>query len=311
VIATCQDTKDEQSVIQNSILRQVSDSWPAIKARLLTLSEEIQAAGREASSVSLVVRSHEMSVPAPTDANQVPFRRIFLANIFNLVAFLCECSGDFMADRFRNFVFPVIATQLRCLLQRQKIKQEQLRLVQNHHSASSRSLMLLQSKTSRSFPAPPSPDPLDKKITTFDWSDTERQLVMAMLRCLTRAFQQKDCGLALQSILGLAGNLILPLLEIGNDTDIEGATMECLKSILQIDCDILWRPLLDFSGSSIPPCPLRIHSAPTSHPSNAEKSTCVNTPHSRTSLDGHNSLMTVRCCELIFFAESLSEQRII
>ncbi|KAL3922927.1 MAG: hypothetical protein SGILL_001940, partial [Bacillariaceae sp.] len=252
---------------------------------------------------------------SPGDANQVPFKRIFLANLFDLIAYLCECSGDFMADRFRNFVFPTISTQFRSLLHRQKTKQERQRLLHENVAATKRSPLLLEkesskdessSATSRSLVSKSAPD------NAFQWSDTERQLVLAMLNCLTRAFQQKDCGPALQSILGSAGTLVLPLLEIDNDSNIEDATMDCLKSILRINCDILWRPLLELSGKGIPPCPLKIswslngvgHTVTPSENVRANTFTVPANPKD-------NHVLAVRCRELLSFAESLPEQSIV
>lgn len=281
----------------------------------MTLSEELEAGSKGTTSVSLVLVSSE-SLPTVTgNANQAPFKRIFLANIFDLIAHLCECSGDFMADRFRNFVIPVVAVQLRSLLQRHKSKQERLRLLQKSTSTHTESIHVPHCQfinplptTSLSEYSVSNPHADNNNNKTFDWSDTERQLVLSMLHCLTRALRQDDCGPALRSNLGSVGSMVLPLLEIGNDADIEGATMDCLKSVLQIDCDTLWRPLLELSGTGIPSCPLNIRS--TSNSPSASMISDSFAPGMEPSCDRDDSLVAVRCRELLSFVELLPEQKI-
>lgn len=229
-----------------------------------------------------------------------------------------------MADRFRNFVFPTIATQFRGLLHRQKTKQQRQRLLQESANATKRSALSLENESttvaspSTSSITPRSLVSKSNSDDSFQWSDTERQLVLSMLRCLTRAFQQKNCGPALQPILGSVGTLVLPLLEVDNDIDVEGATMDCLKSILLIDCDILWRSLLELGCVGIPPCPLNItcssksvEKAATPSDNTLLATAAAAASNVPSSVNHESHLLAVRCRELLSFAESLAEQPII
>ena len=181
------------------------------------------------------------------NTTDVSTQRIFLSNLISLIAVFCECSGDFMASRFRNDVWPIMARQLGYLLQREEkrsIKTSDMKSLLLQDSESSSNVLTLPTTTTSN--------------TDFPWNDSERQLVLSILRCLDRTMKQEECGKALESILVPVGTLLLPLLGCDNDIELESLTMDCLKSILRINYDILWRPLFELSGTGIPRCRLSL-----------------------------------------------------
>jgi len=137
--------------------------------------------------------------------------------------------------------------------------------------------------------------------SSFNWSDSNRQLIVSILTCLNRVFQQEDCGKALHSVLNSAGFTILPLLDIENELEIQELTMDCLKSILRIDCDILRRPLMELSSMGTPSCTMKDakdgagrETMPASVVSNSVENASKN--------------IVSRCNELLTFMDSLPEQ---
>jgi hypothetical protein len=282
-----QDPDDEESNIRNSILRQVASSWPSIKARLLTVSEEIIESTTLTKSKRLgsLFITRPVNVPSSSPTQEVATQRIFLTKVLTLIATMCECSGDFMADRFKNDVWSVIARHLGNLFEKQESKD---RLLEKRFENKLRIQTLENTVSARS-------------TTSNCWSDSERRLILAILQCLSRVFQHEDCGLALSSILASAGSMLLPLLE-DNDQEIVGCAMQALKNIAMIDCDVLWRPLLQLSGRGIPRCPLR--------------NLCYNTNKVRQSeviqqsslSKQQESDLALRCQELMAYIETLPEQ---
>jgi hypothetical protein len=298
-----QDPKDDQNIIRNSILRQVADSWPSIKARLRSLSEEIQSADTRA--VSLVFASPPMAQSRNDRSSDLSFKRIFLAYLFDLIAFLCECSGDFMADRLRNTAFPVMASWLRDILQRNT------------------SSKLHPTSTTSPMSLPPSSINQSAKIWSsectnfnldgrFRWNESERKLFLSIVRCLGRILQQEDCGKSLFSILSQAGQMLLACLDVDDDVEVEASVMECLKSILLVDSGVLRRALLDLSECGVPPCPLKRHLK--GHSENGDvafRSAAIDQPRNISIAgDFHRSsnLLRARCQELLCFVQSLPEQ---
>jgi len=228
------------------------------------------------------------------DSEDTATKVVFLANLIGLVATLCECSGDFMADRFRNDVWPVMGRQLQYLIQKGLMKSAPVREMKS-------SLVLPDSKSG------------PEQSTSPRWSDSERQLALSILQCLNRVFLQEECGKALEVILPTAGSMLLPLLDVELEFQVGALTMDCLKSMLQIDCDVLWRPLLELSGG-ISPCPLRIH---------PDDSKChvgpISSLDTRTNdekkgpselSDKGSHLLASRCQELLDYVDTLPEQSV-
>jgi hypothetical protein len=293
-----QESIDENSSIRNSILRQVADSWPSIKARLSTLSDDIQSEDSSPVYVSLMLLNSSLSHTTKSGSEELAFKRIFLAHLFDMIAFMCECGGEFMVDRIKSTVFPVIVTWFRHFGPRQvKPSPRQSSHPYAHGLECSHLIKDVGPSSATVFPV---------SSNTLKLRDSERRLFLSVIRCLTRILRQDDCGKALLSILPKAGLMLLPFLGFDDDVELEVCLMDCLKCILQIDCDILRRALLDLSGCSVPLCPIRSRIEPYGN-RDMDLSTRVLTPACR----GLNVLQATKCHDLLLFAETLAEQSLV
>jgi hypothetical protein len=220
-----------------------------VKARLVNVSDEISAATKR--GVSTVI----ITAPQPTiDSGQkkidVATQRYFLAKTFTLVAYMCKCSGDFMAERFRNDAWPIAAQHLGEALQWEEPQS-------NHHSGSRRMLKEVQDnmQLKRIDAGRSLSEYVGKPGLT--WGESERALVYAILECLKSAIGDEECGKALYRILSPVGSVLLPFLGI-DDGKVTDLSMCVLFNILSIDCDIMLRSLLEVSGRGFPPPPLAL-----------------------------------------------------
>jgi hypothetical protein len=206
-----------------------------------------------------------------------------------------------MAERFQKDVWPVMARHLEIVL----LQQQKEPAIENKDDIlSTISPVLMRHEKSNAedsfLNANGASDLLPKKATLpsriFHVGDSEHRLLLSILRCLGRVLRQEECSRALKSILASLGSTLLPLLDIENDFEIEGLTRDCLKSILRIDCDILWRPLLELSGNGIPLCPININQG-----SKTRRDASIQD-------GGEKSILASRCHELLTFVDSLPEQ---
>jgi hypothetical protein len=220
-----QDADDEQNTIKNSILRQAASSWPSIKARLHNVMDEV--IGSKIMSISLILRATD-----PTASSQdVATKRFFLAKIFTLIATMCECGGEFMANRFKNDVWPVTARFLGRILERAIGKE---------------SKKILPVRIQRED------ENLRKSVSNL--SDSERHLMLAAFDCLGRVFFILDLP---ESLMAAAASTLLPFLDSSYyGKGIGETSMETLKKLAEKNYDVLCRPLLQLSGRGIPACPL-------------------------------------------------------
>jgi hypothetical protein len=253
-------------------------------------------------------------------AYDVGIQRIFLAKLFILIGTMCECSGDFFAERFRNDVWPVMACHLEDLL---KQLQRQQPPSDTHSSAAT----ITGTPQQRSY-VDSVPSALETRCS-FQLSDTERQLIIAILTCLNRVIQQEDCGKAVHNVLGPIGFTLLPLLddnvvEKKDDKILQNLTMNCLKNIMRIDCDILRRPLMELSGTSISCCQLLLDvknirggsvvvgddeetTSVSSQQAVVVANPSIPVTQSLSTRSSDNNIVT-RCNELLDFVETLPEQ---
>lgn len=83
---------------------------------------------------------------------------------------------------------------------------------------------------------------------------TEREkLLFSILDFLSRIYGERKCGLGLSSLIPVAGTLVLPFL--ATEGELHARAMKALKTMMLIDCDALWRPLLQLSHRPLPPSP--------------------------------------------------------
>jgi hypothetical protein len=235
----CPDV-DEPNGSSTAILRQVSVSWPAISARLKAASLNVRVS-RGTSLLVLQPSSQRYATSLPTNIGE---QRVFLSKLFELVAVMTVCADDFMASRFRQDVWP-------CIVQ-----------VLGAFATSQQSLL---STELQSFPSPVSIfRPMNQKgvVQTQKLSASELGLALEIIQCLARVFGHRPSGLVLAGLIPSAGSMLFPFLDISDDDDshktLEAICMTALRNMVLIDCDALWRPLLDLSARGLPPCPLGV-----------------------------------------------------
>jgi hypothetical protein len=186
---------------------------------------------------------------------------------------MSEGAGEFMADRFKNEVWPVLSQQLGSFVERQ-----------------ARSEGLLEDDKIRAR----------KPLLEYRCGvgphrqlrhDSEKSLIQAIMDCLQRVFGQHDCGRSLSVLVPLAGIVVLPFLD--DDDEVTSATFQALQRMAAIDSDALWRPLLHLMGQSIPRRPLKPHNT-------------LSIKNDPKELPSHPLALKAR--ELLDFIESLPEQ---
>ena len=98
-----QDPTDETNLIRNTVLRQVAEAWPSIKARLKTLSEEVLALNSiNNSSVVLVLSQSKIKAQGRTSKSEdVGVQRIFLAKLFEHLTHLTRRTFSFDLELFQ------------------------------------------------------------------------------------------------------------------------------------------------------------------------------------------------------------------
>jgi hypothetical protein len=187
----------------------VNDAWPPIRARLVALTAEVQASRAS----SIVIVGQQGAFPTSSAMADTSTKRVFLATLFSLLGIMSECSGEFIASRFQNDVFPLLGQLLGDFA---------------------------VEKSSRE----------DLSSTRGQRQPSETLLITAMLRCLSVIFQEHACGRSLAGLVPSVGTLILPFL--GDDhVETRDACMDAIRQMVRIDCDALWRPLVHLSGGSV------------------------------------------------------------
>ncbi|CAB9502900.1 expressed unknown protein [Seminavis robusta] len=251
--------KDPENKTGTAILRQVNDAWPAIHARLVALTSEIRASRAR----SIVIAQRHSAIPTFYATEDVSTKRVFLSKLFDLIAIMAECSKEFIASRMQNDVFPLLGELLGDFVTNSSDLRESRRDG--------------QAFSGHIHPRQPS----------------ETLLIVAMLTCFSKLFDRGVCGRSLAGFVPSVGTMILPFL---GDAHVETskACETTIRQMVRIDCDALWRPLVQLSGGIVAvPKPGESH--PTSNTS------VVANASSQTSLQH-------RAAELVMFINSLPEQ---
>lgn len=204
------------------MLRYISTSWPLIISRLRSLSTLVISA----TSVKTVsIRSlHVGAYPKTADPTT---QMIFLSKLFELIASMCEVSGDFMVGRIKDEVWPIVAELLDLFVQQEKVA--------SHKQLSCDSLVAKDAPLKKTFVG------------------EREKLLFSVLDFLSRIYGERKCGLRLSTLIPTAGTLILPFL--ANKGELQVRAMRALKQMMLIDCDALWRPLLQLCCRPLPPRP--------------------------------------------------------
>lgn len=217
LLACHQSKEDESNGPSIAILRHVSGSWPSIVSRLRSLSSIVT---KSPSVTTASIRSLQSS--APEKSQDTSSQISFFSKLFELIACTCEISGDFTVSRIEDDVWPIVA----------KLLDLYVREKQSTH-------YLLRGDSVISHD-------LIRKTSSL----TEREkLLYAVLEFLSRVYGVRKCGLGLSGLIPTAGTLVLPFLS--DEGELRVRAMKTAKAMLKIDCDALWRPLLQLSHRRI------------------------------------------------------------
>lgn len=220
-------------------------------------------------SISLIVLATNVTSGSSQD---IASKRFFLANLFTLVATMCECGGEFMANRFKQDVWPVIARFLERILQR-SIRKENKRI-----------LVVGMQKRADGIEQP----------SVSDLKDSEQHLVKAILDCLGRVIRILDLP---ERTLTAAASTLLPFLDSNYyGIEIGERSVETLKKLADKNCDVLCRPLLHLSGRGIPSFRL-----------GSKKDTQTPAP---ISTHTESSELELKANDLLSYIDALPEQRL-
>lgn len=206
-----------------------------------------------------------LQVHSPTESPDVSTEMIFLSKLLDLVACMSQVSGSFLVDRIRQQVWPIIAELLDIYVRLEKET--------SHKQLSTDNLA--------------SNELVQKKTVV-----TEREkLLFSIVDFLSRIYSQRECGMGLADLIPTVGTIIIPFL--ANYGELRDRTMRALKTMMLIDCDALWRPLLQLSHRPLPPRPFGHEDACITVANPNEKCT---TP------------LELAAVELVAFIEALPEQ---
>jgi len=211
---------------KTAILRQVHASWPTIQARLKATCSEVTVS--RSGSASLVVATPQTKERSSTNVGE---QRVYLAKLLDLITAMIVRSDDFMVKHFREIVWPRLCE-----------------IIRNFSGPCG------QTQSLRWLTVSASMDTSALRLT-----ESEKALVLSAIRCLRLVFGHVTAGKSLSGLIPSAGSLLFPFLDDTDGSIVEECVL-ALRSMLRIDCDSLWRPLLEMSGQTIPTCPFKLRS---------------------------------------------------
>jgi hypothetical protein len=137
-------------------------------------------------------------------------------------------------------------------------------------------------------------------------NDRNQVALLAILACIDHCLQSRVLGVGLMGLVSSIGTLVLPLL--ADDGKVGDAAAEVVKSLLALDSDALWRPLMTLSGGShVSPRPYKSRSTLSRNGSGCPLDVIVKEgPDERVNIS-----LTKRVHRLMDFADSLTEQVIV
>lgn len=241
-------------------------------ARLRAMVTEIQALR----GTSVIIFQQQDMADSSLPTMDVATQRVFLSKLLDLVSVMAQCSGDFMASRFKNDVFPAISPLLGSFVGDQT-KSEARDNMSMHYTGYYVRHERSTAVTSR--------------------QQSEVSLIVSMLRCLYEVFQPYACNRSLAGLIPAVGTLVLPFLD--EESEIGEACEDVVKAMARIDCDALWRPLVQLSGRSFPP---------PRHWKKSANCDILTNSQSQSSLDRDSILLVSRAQRLVDFIDSLPEQ---
>jgi hypothetical protein len=183
-----------------------------------------------------------------------------------------------MASRFKNDVFPTLSPLIASFVENVEstidVRDDMLSLDHSRH----RSIHSMNTRRQAS----------------------EITLLASFLRCFKGFFQPNACGRSLVDLIPAVGTMILPFL--GEDNESGMACEEALEQLVRIDCDALWRPLVQLSGYAFPPV------QPWRCASSAQASAYSLAEHADSHPAGGSAGLVNRARKLVALIESVPEQ---
>ena len=214
-VASNHNNEEEANGPKTAVYRQINESWPAMSARLKSLTEEFVASHRvhRALSKQGILQQRGPTAAVPSGKNIA-----FLSNLLDLIGAICDVSDDFMFRRLREEVNPCITKLLRCFVEQRASSAETIRIIaKSTHTNVNNGTLLLPEK---------------------------EKLLVSVLRFLTRIFSQRDLGTSISKF----AIMVLPFLDEPTSA-VGDATIEALKAMAEVNADSLWIVLSTSAGN--------------------------------------------------------------
>lgn len=213
-------THEGIGVTQNSsstfLLPSIHEHWPVIMSKIDTCSSMLSVAYSSSQQTSLIiqhtVKESEVNVGAITS---------FFNELLELVSFIHEEANDFMASRFQENVWPILAKTLGDHMRLQAMFQD------------------YKTSSNLSFT-----EPSEKTISSS---------LAATLNCIACICSARKCGSALVNLLPSMGRVCIPFLSIKGS--IGDMASKALKSIIMLDCCCIYRDLFLLANKDWPKSP--------------------------------------------------------
>ena len=280
-----EDEDEVPGVVGNALLMSISDIWPSIYQRLKMISHRAKDNER---AVLILSGSQLLNKNTPSFTDKV-----FIAELFELIGCVCELSGDFMTSRFEHDVWPVFAE----LIGHEVMLRDRRR--KGHTAGQKPNLSKNMSATRKAIE---SADLCDNASP----NDRNQVALLAMLASIDQCLQSRVLGVGLTGLVSSIGTLVLPLL--ADDGKVGDAAAEVVKSLLALDSDALWRPLMTLSGSGhVSPRPYKSRSTLSRNDNGCPLDVIV----TEEADERVTNSLTTRVHRLMDFAGSLTEQVIV
>ena len=277
------DEDEVPGVVGNALLMSISDIWPSISQRIKTISHRAKDNARAVLILS-GSQLHNKNTPSFKD-------KVFIAELFELIGCMCVLSGDFMTSRFEHDVWPVFAELIghEVILRDRRRKGHTAGQTPNLSMSATRKVIASAGLCDNALP-----------------NDRNQVALLAMLACIAQCLQSRVLGVGLMGLVSSIGTLVLPLL--ADDGRVGDAAAEVVKSLLALDSDALWRPLMTLSGGGhVSPRPYKSRSSLSRNDTGCPLDVIVK---ERVDERVNNSL-TRRAHQLVDFAGGLPEQVIV
>lgn len=165
---------------------------------------------------------------------------MFLQSAFHLISSFGELAGDFMVDRFKSDVWPVMSKLINHFIVMKPLR--------NGKRQTNQSTLIKSSPVQETSKGERTEYCAQTQKDSFD------SAIIAIFNCVTRLFSEHSIGPKLSHLIPEIGNIFLPFLS--DEGQIGIASEAAVKSMLNIDPSTLLRGLYALSGEKLPINPL-------------------------------------------------------